>query len=209
MSKRNTQKIYEFIANYKSVTHKEIYKLFSYINKTEIEKCLNVLQRDKLIEKRVEVNSKLKRKECRYTHKLFNSNKDTYIYGNSPAAIHNCLAALIKLNNYYNIGFHRLCYYPSTIKLSIFLDDEEHFYEICYVPYSNDNSELKRIGFYFDKQADEEYDVQRIVVCDNRWQINNDVDNIKKHIPNINSFALITSTDDAVFFSAKEENEDD
>ncbi len=206
MSKSSTKLIYEFIANYKNVTFQQIKSFFPQMKKDDIKRVLYELSINNLISQSFENNSITHKRECRYSHNAFNPEQLKCIYGNDVKTIQKCLAVLTKLKSYYILSFHRLCFYPETIKFGVINDGKESLFEICYVPYNEDNTQLKEIGFLLDKQYDDEYGIKRIVVCDNRWQIENDAETMMKYIPNISSFALITTTNDAIFFPAYTQN---
>lgn len=82
---------------------------------------------------------------------------------------------LARLTQLYKVRYHKLSHYPSTIKLIIEDESsEEHMFEIIYLPYSENAELVKRMGFFFEREYDEKYNVKRFAICENKWMLYNE-----------------------------------
>lgn len=103
--------------------------------------------------------------------------------------------------------YHKLSHYPSTIKLIIEDENsEEHMFEIIYLPYSEKAELVKRMGFFFEREYDEKYNVKRFAICENKWMLYNEASKIMEYIPNICSFVFMPydSSKSALFYNPEE-----
>lgn len=201
---KNYRLLQEFIANYKVVSLTNIMAMFPHIPKGDLLILLKDLTHKGyikcLLEHRGAETYPL------YSSREFNPNKEMVAYGNSYEVISKSLFTLSALKKYYNVTFHKLCFYPSTIKLTLEKDGEETLCEICYLPYSEDNSVTKKMGFYFDDEYDKTYEVHRILICEKTFQIADEQNRkiIEKYIHNISNFVWVSIKGDVQFFNLEQ-----
>lgn len=132
---------------------------------------------------------------------------ENIVYDNEAKIINKCFLVLARLTQLYKVRYHKLSHYPSTIKLIIEDENsEEHMFEIIYLPYSENAELVKRMGFFFEREYDEKYNVKRFAICENKWMLYNEASKIMEYIPNICSFVFMPydSSKSALFYNPEE-----
>lgn len=195
------KKIMDFAVNYKIFTLDNLKAMFPYISDQHMMMIVKTLTYKGLLSYRT--ISQNNRYTSIYSTSEFNPDFNTEIYGNSFEAITKSISTLAELKKYYSVAFHKLCYFPSTIKLSVIIRGEERNFEICYLPYSEDNSVVKKVGYYFDDAYDERFDVERILICEKPYQFLDETsrNTIEQHIHRIKNYAFVNVTHDVQFYS--------
>lgn len=193
-SNRKYKNIQSFIDNYRRVTYKQIQLMFPKYSKYDLRDILNLLQDNNLIFQF----------SGTYYSREFSVGDSKEIFGNDLKTIDKCITVLARLNSMYKLTFHKLCYYPETIKFELKKQNGDKVLgEICYVPFDeltkSSTPSAKRIGFFLSDEFDKKYQIQRIVVCDKIYQVNNSFE-IEQYIHNINSYAVVYNNYDVAFY---------
>ena len=195
--------ILDIIDNYRVLPKKSIYEMASSVIKDRMKfnSIINKLVRSKRIYIHVDND------DVTCYSRNFNPHNDNIVYDNEAKIINKCFLVLARLTQLYKVRYHKLSHYPSTIKLII--EDEnsdEHMFEIIYLPYSENAELVKRMGFFFEREYDEKYNVKRFAICENKWMLYNEASKIMEYIPNICSFVFMPydSSKSALFYNPEE-----
>lgn len=195
--------ILDIIDNYRVLPKKSIYEMASSVIKDRMKfnSIINKLVRSKRIYIHVDND------DVTCYSRNFNPHNDNIVYDNEAKIINKCFLVLARLTQLYKVRYHKLSHYPSTIKLIIEDESsEEHMFEIIYLPYSENAELVKRMGFFFEREYDEKYNVKRFAICENKWMIYNEASKIMEYIPNICSFVFMPydSSKSALFYNPEE-----
>lgn len=195
--------ILDIIDNYRVLPKKSIYEMASSVIKDRMKfnSIINKLVRSKRIYIHVDND------DVTCYSRNFNPHNDNIVYDNEAKIINKCFLVLARLTQLYKVRYHKLSHYPSTIKLIIEDENsEEHMFEIIYLPYSENAELVKRMGFFFEREYDEKYNVKRFAICENKWMLYNEASKIMEYIPNICSFVFMPydSSKSALFYNPEE-----
>lgn len=196
-------RIENFIRKYKVVSREAIFNYFFEISTKSIHNKLETLINKRKI-------YCVKKESVVY---YCGSSYTDFIKDNNINAHNSSLLLMARLRYLYKdrIIYDVPSYYPKSIKFCMKSDSGDKFFEIVYMPYSENNVMAKQIGFLLNTENDEIYNVKRFVICENKWMINNWREEINKYIPNITSFVLINKQNakNIFFYEADEETENE